>query len=206
MQSDNNKLKLLDINGLRRLHLGPVAFAIEAGECVAISGESGSGKSMLLRALADLDAHEGRVLLNGVPSTQFKGHAWRRLVGLLPAESQWWSDRIGDHFNRSDEMLLEALGFGPEVMDWSVARCSTGERQRLALLRLLMGRPKVLLLDEPTASLDSQNAARVEQLLMSLCRGQGLGLIWVSHSPEQITRVADRHYRIKEGQLELVVK
>lgn len=202
MNDPQAALTLLQASGLRQRHLGPLDLSLRAGECVALSGASGSGKTLLLRALADLDVHEGSLALNGVPCSQFKGHAWRRLVGLLPAESQWWAERIGEHFTRVDESVLQALGFDQACLEWQVARCSTGERQRLALARLLMGRPKVLLLDEPTASLDRENSERVERLLLALCREQGLGLLWVSHSQGQIRRVADRHYRIEGGMLQ----
>jgi len=177
-------------------------MAIAAGECVTLSGPSGSGKTMLLRAIADLDCHEGEVLLDGVACSAMRAHEWRMQVGLLAAESQWWGERIGDHFHHVDEALLDRLGFGSEVMDWEVARCSTGERQRLALLRLLQNHPQVLLLDEPTASLDAENVARVEALVGWLRQEQGLAVLWVSHDARQAQRVATRRFRIDNGQLQ----
>lgn len=189
------------IKQLRTHHVGPLDLELNDGECVAISGPSGAGKTLLLRALADLDAHEGDVLLNGESSTQIKAHLWRQRVGLLPAESQWWGERIGDHFAAVEPVLLEELGFGAEVMDWEVSRCSTGERQRLALLRLLQNKPDVLLLDEPTASLDAENTGRVEGLIAKQCRQQGTAVIWISHDPSQAQRVASRRLKITDGQL-----
>jgi len=84
-----------------------------------------------------------------------------------------------------------------------VMRCSTGERQRLALIRLLCGQPKVLLLDEPTASLDEKNVQAVEALVKEYLLAGGV-VIWVSHDSNQIQRVADRHYRITGNQLQEV--
>ena len=87
-----NANSLLKVDGLKRLHLGPVDLALSTQECVTLSGPSGAGKSMLLRAIADLDNHEGDLYLDGVSSCRFKGHEWRRQVGLLPAEPAWWGD------------------------------------------------------------------------------------------------------------------
>lgn len=179
-----------------------MSLEIAPAECVTLAGPSGSGKTLLLRAIADLDCHEGQVLLNGVACSDMRAHEWRMQVGLLPAESHWWGERIGDHFHTSDQALLAQLGFTDEVMSWEVTRCSTGERQRLALARLLQNRPKVLLLDEPTASLDAENVTRVEVLVERLRREQGVAVLWVSHDPAQAQRVATRRLRIEGGQLQ----
>lgn len=192
----------LTINQLRTVHVGPIDLALSPGECVVLTGASGSGKTLLLRAIADLDCHEGEVLLDGVACSAMRAHDWRSRVGLLPAESQWWGERIGDHFSQTDEALLGQLGFGRVVMGWEVARCSTGERQRLALARLLQNRPRVLLLDEPTASLDAENVARVEGLVERLRQEQEVAVLWVSHDPTQAERVATRRLRIDHGQLQ----
>lgn len=191
----------LRIKGLVARHVGPVDLELAAGECVALSGPSGAGKSLLLRAIADLDRHEGEVWLGETPCNAVRGHEWRRKVGLLAAESQWWGDTVGEHFDSLDESLLSALGFSAAVMQWQVSNCSTGERQRLALLRLLQNEPEVLLLDEPTASLDTENVTRVECLLDTLCKERGLALLWVSHDSAQMQRIADRRLQLTEGNL-----
>lgn len=191
----------LTIKQLRTIQLGPVDLQVAPGECVVISGPSGAGKTLLLRAIADLDSHEGEVLLEGEACSAMRAHEWRTRVGLLPAESQWWGERIGDHFQQADEALLTQLGFSGEVMGWEVARCSTGERQRLALARLLQNHSRVLLLDEPTASLDAESVARVEALVEQLREKQGVVVLWVSHDPAQALRVATRRLHIENGRL-----
>ncbi len=191
----------LRVEGLRSHGLGPIDLTLEAGECVAVSGPSGAGKTLLLRAIADLDPHEGQVFLDDRNARQFRAQDWRRQVGYLPAESHWWDDTVGPHLARVDESALESLGFGRDVLSWQVARLSTGERQRLALLRLLANRPRVLLLDEPTAALDPVSVLRVEGLLAQVRQWHEASVIWVSHDPEQIRRVAGRHYRIERGML-----
>ncbi len=191
----------LAIKQLRTRHVGPFDLELSAGECVVLSGPSGAGKTLLLRGIADLDVYEGELLLDGIACADMRAHEWRCRVGLLPAESQWWGESIGEHFKEVDEALLVELGFGREVMGWEVARCSTGERQRLALLRLLQNRPQVLLLDEPTASLDAINVARVEAVIERLRREMGVAVLWVSHDTAQAERVATRRIRIADGRL-----
>ena len=184
---------LLTIKQLSTHHVGPIDLELAAGECLTLAGPSGSGKTLLLRAITDLDPHQGEVFLEDQSCRSMCAHAWRRQVGLLPAESQWWLETIGEHLAEVDEACLVELGFDNTVLEWEVARCSTGERQRLALARLLQNRPRVLLLDEPTASLDATNVERVEVLIARLRKEWGLAVIWVSHDQEQVARLGHRH-------------
>lgn len=197
---------LLEALGVKNVLLGPVDLALSSGEVVGLSGPSGSGKTLLLRALADLDPFEGELRLDGIPSTDYRPEAWRRAVGLLPAESAWWAELVGNHFTDPDQAALRQLGFGPEVMEWSISRLSTGERQRLSLLRLLQNEPRVLLLDEPTASLDPVSVERAEQLVRAYVREREAAVLWVSHDPDQLARIPDRRLTIDQGRLAEVVQ
>lgn len=208
----------LSLAGIRPKALEPVDLELVHGELVFVSGPSGSGKSLLLRAIADLDPHAGEARIDGTARSAMPPPEWRRRVGLLPAESHWWADRVGDHFPGScppctgagketkgrdvPNALLEALGFGPEVLGWSVARLSTGERQRLALARLLANEPEVLLLDEATANLDPSNRERVEAIVQDYRRDQAAAVLWVSHDPEQRRRLDGRRLLLHDGRLE----
>lgn len=183
-------------------HVGPVNLHVNAAEIVCLSGGSGTGKSLLLRAVADLIPHAGSVLLDGQAADSMPAPQWRRQVGLLPAENQWWQDHVAEHFSVRNNDMLATLGLGEASWDWQLARCSTGEKQRLALLRLLSNLPRCLLLDEPTASLDPDNIERVECLLREYIHQHQTPVIWVSHSRDQIRRVASRHYVLRDGKLE----
>jgi ABC-type iron transport system FetAB ATPase subunit len=194
---------------LRTLCGGPFSFSVEAGEALALSGPSGCGKTLLLRALADLDPAEGAVFLNGESRDNVPAPQWRKQVGWLPAESSWWFDAVGEHFNgfRLEasgfrKNVLNQLGFGEDVLGWRIERLSTGEKQRLALVRLLLNGPQVLLLDEPTAALDRTHVHRVEEVIGEYRRSTGAAVVWVSHDPEQIARTADRHLTFCSGGLE----
>ena len=241
----------LRLDGIRSRALGPLDLAVAAGELVSVSGPSGSGKSLLLRAVADLDPHEGEVWLGEEPRSRIAPSIWRRRVGLLPAEAFWWAESVGEHLPvirsthadraaSTHRRLLSAplppailrlskplrrtprrvsnhpalldpstitdwlghLGFAPDVLGWSVTRLSTGERQRLALVRLLAQTPEALLLDEATANLDPSNGARVESVVETYRATQGAAVLWVSHDPEQRRRIGGRSLVIRNERLE----
>jgi len=191
----------LSLYNLQVQQLSPISLEIPAGQCITIAGPSGCGKTQLLRAIADLDPHQGEVQLNGLTQEEMPAPKWRKQVGYLPAESAWWRAQVGDHFNDPDPQQFEALGFTLEWLEREVSRLSTGERQRLALLRLLSNRPQVLLLDEPTANLDQATARQVEQLISDYRHTDQAAVIWVTHDSAQHQRSA-HHYCFKGNTLE----
>jgi phosphate-transporting ATPase len=193
---------ILQIRDLRTDLLKLASLSLSAGECIAVQGPSGAGKTLLLRAIADLDPNEGLVCLDGRDRSTIAGPEWRRLVGYVPAEPGWWADTVGEHFNEWAAALasVKDLGFPAEANAWPITRLSTGERLRLALIRALMVRPKVLLLDEPTAALDPASVAGVESLIGARIQA-GLAVLWVTHDAEQAKRIAHRLIVVKGGQV-----
>ena len=194
---------ILEVRDLRTDLLKPASLSLTAGECIAIRGPSGAGKTLLLRAVADLDPSDGLVCLDGRDRSTIAAPEWRRLVGYVPAEPGWWADTVGEHFSEWTVALafVRDLGFREEAKVWPIARLSTGERLRLALIRALMVRPKVLMLDEPTAALDPASGAAVESLITTQVRA-GLAVLWVTHDGEQAKRIAHRILVVKSGQVQ----
>ncbi len=196
----------LQVEALQFLNNGPYTFDIKKGECVGLGGKSGVGKTQLLRAITDLIPHEGRVLLDGVSCVSFGAPLWRSRVTMIPAESFWWFDIVGDHFslqNNLDSLKenVASLGFAEDVFTWQVSRLSTGEKQRLALIRGLCNRPSVLLLDEPCSSLDGYHATLVESFVQQYLQRNNASVLWVSHDPEQLHRLADREFFLEKKTL-----
>jgi ABC-type iron transport system FetAB ATPase subunit len=196
----------LSVRELRSPFGGPFSFELHGGECVAVQGPSGAGKSVLLRMLADLDPHEGDAVLDGQPSGTMAAPEWRARVVYQAAEPAWWEPTAGGHFAPQQRGFvtetLTALGLSQDVLDTDIDRLSTGERQRLALVRSLARAPSVLLLDEPTAALDPGGVARVEALLRS-CLDRGMAMLIVTHSVEQARRLAHRIFHVDGGRLTL---
>ncbi len=185
--------------GLHCDGLGPIDLAVDAGECLCLSGPSGAGKTRLMRILADLDPHQGSCFLDNISSVQIPPPQWRKQVALLPADSRWWGVTVAEHFPADCCLELSSIGLPDEAWQWRVDRLSSGERQRLALLRVLANEPKVLLLDEPTANLDARNIERIEALIADYRGTHQAAVLWVSHDTTQIARVSQRQLRIEQG-------
>ena len=165
-------------------------FTVLPGCCMGITGPSGIGKSVLLKALADMLPHEGEVFLDDIACQTIPAPQWRSRVSLLPSESQWWSETVGEHFSHFDQLLFESLGFNEEVLDWQVIHLSSGEKQRLACIRVLMNEPEALLLDEPTANLDKTNRINLESVIYAYQQKHQIPILWISHDQEQLNRVS----------------
>jgi len=117
----------------------------------------------------------------------------RKRGTYLAAEPGWWSDTVQDHFMSWDDALplVTRLGLPDNCGPWPIQRLSTGERQRLGLVRALMLRSRVLLLDEPTSALDSASAAVVESLIAERI-SNGTSVVWSTHDNAQARRVGSR--------------
>jgi putative ABC transport system ATP-binding protein len=198
--------------------LHPTDFALLEGQRAAITGPSGSGKSVFLRTLALLDAaDDGFVTWRGERIARARIPAYRRRAAYIAQPPAMLDGSVEDNlrypytlaayrdvsFNRDEAArLAEAAGRSADFLDKMASDLSGGEAQIAALVRVLQLAPDVLLLDEPTASLDPASALSIEALVANWSNADAArACIWVSHNPEQAARVASRHLFMSAGVL-----
>lgn len=205
-----------------RAAVGPlaldVAFTVEAGECLALAGPSGAGKTSLLRVAAGLLAPDtGSVVCDGEVWFDAARDVWvapdRRRVGylfqdyaLFPNLSVWRNVAFGmDAVPRSRRReraleLLERFGMDSRADD-RPRSLSGGERQRVALARVLARRPRALLLDEPLSALDPRTRASASRALAAVLEESSVPAVLVTHALEEATLLADRVAVVDEGRV-----
>lgn len=197
--------------------LNGVDLSLPAGSLTVLSGVSGAGKSTILDLLGGLMAPQsGRILIDDQELTPQIAPAWRRSVGTMAQEAFLFHASIRANLawarsDASDDAMREALRLAgladftaalPQGLDTVVgdrgANLSGGERQRLALARLLLREPRLILLDEPASALDAGNEERILETIAGL-KGRATILL-VTHRPEAIA-AADRRVTLTEGRL-----
>ncbi|HCC63588.1 MAG TPA: lipoprotein-releasing system ATP-binding protein LolD [Flavobacteriales bacterium] len=191
---------------------------VEPGEVVAIVGASGAGKSTLLQILGTLDVpNQGELHIDGTPVHGMSRGALSRFRNenlgfvfqshrLLPEFNAvenvmmpaWISGQSTDKSAPRAEALLQELGLGHRLAH-NPSELSGGEQQRVAVARALMNRPKVLLADEPSGNLDSENGVALHDLFFQLRDRSGQTIVLVTHN-ESLAARADRTLRMADGQ------
>jgi len=161
------------------------SLALEAGEILVVRGATGSGKTLFLRALADLDPVDGgEVLLDGAERAELSPGEWRRQVLYLRQRATALTGAVKSDYERVLELAgtRERAAELPAVLplDAKTERLSGGELQWLALERALLVEPKVLLLDEASSALDRDSAARFEARVLAYV-AEGHAALWVAH-------------------------
>ena len=203
-------------NGTRVVEiLRGIDLVIPRGQFAAIMGASGSGKSTLLGLLAGLDSpSEGEVILDGIAISQLEEDKLAEVRGsrigfvfqsyqLIPTLTALENVMLPYELNapgnarQRAEALLEAVGLRDRLHHYPV-QLSGGEQQRVALARAFVLEPPIVLADEPTGNLDSQNGQHVLELLMERQRESGTTLVLVTHDP-QIAERADRRIHLRDG-------
>jgi ABC-type lipoprotein export system ATPase subunit len=195
------------------------SFDILRGELALFVGPSGSGKTTLLNLIAALDRPDnGKIVVDRAEVTKLSRSAAARYrnerVGiifqsynllpqltslenvLLPMIPRRWPDQ------RRARELLEAVGLGDRT-EHRPAELSGGEQQRVAIARALVNEPELILADEPIGNLDDENARKIIDLLLNLCRKRQKTLILVTHDRE-FAHPADRIFELKSGSLKRI--
>jgi ATP-binding cassette subfamily C protein len=198
--------------------LAGVSFAIPAGRVTALHGPSGSGKTTLADLVAGLvHPDSGSVLVDGIPLVEIDLQAWRRQIGYVPQEMFLLHESVADNVSLGDPGLTRAdveralraaaawdfVSELPKGMDTPVgergSQLSGGQRQLVAIARALVRRPRLLILDEATASLDSASEAALWSRIQALA-GETTVLA-ISHQPG-VLAIADRIYWVADGRVE----
>ncbi|HTZ79772.1 MAG TPA: phosphonate ABC transporter ATP-binding protein [Stellaceae bacterium] len=211
-----------------RVALRQVSLKVEAGELVIVLGSNGSGKSTLLRCIVRLiDPTEGAVKVNDNDLTRLSGRALRRARTALAMISQHANlvkrrsvlanvacgalGRYNDLRTRLGLLPRQELDFARRCLaevaleaqaEQRAGTLSGGQAQRCAIARALAQRPRVLLADEPVASLDPEAAEDIMRLLRRLATEDNLAVICVLHQPELAYRYADRIVGIRDGAIQ----
>jgi ABC-type bacteriocin/lantibiotic exporter with double-glycine peptidase domain len=185
-------MKELSVHNLEFLDYGPFSFTVSAEHNLSIHGQSGAGKTLLLRALADLDEHTGEILLGKHNQQELPPSRWRKNIGYLPSDAVFWNETMAEYFEQFEDAdvfrVMQTLNLEP-LLNMPLNKLSSGEKQRFALLRLLANQPQALLLDEPTSHLDPDSVSRAEQLILDYQQAHDCPLILVSHDKEQCRRM-----------------
>ena len=197
-----------------------VSFEVSAGEMVAVTGASGAGKSTLLHLLGGLEAADnGTILLDGFDVTGAGASAMTRyrarklgfvfqfhhlLPDLSAAENVAMPLRIlrqtlGSSLSLASEALDE-VGMGSKV-DQPVGTLSGGEQQRVAIVRAIVAKPRLVLADEPTGNLDASTGEEIEKILLRYCRQNSASVVIATHNMK-LASICDRRFFLEEGILQ----
>jgi len=196
-----------------------VSFTLGAGEVMCVLGPNGSGKTTLLRTLLGLlPLHEGKILFNGKDFSSFPRREIARFAGYVPqAHQPYFAYSVRDmvlmgrsahlgtfstpaaHDREVAARVLESLGISP-LADRPVTEISAGERQLALVARALAQEPRLLVMDEPTASLDFGNQVRVLERIAALAAG-GISILFSTHDPDHAFLAAQRALLLAEGRV-----
>jgi len=199
----------------KRAVIRRVSFSVKVGEIFIIAGPSGSGKSTLLR-LAN------RLLVpttGAVDISELEVTTLRRRIGLVQQSPALFPGTVvenvlyGPRLSRADrgsvtlkerELALRSIalaGLAESFLDRNAEQLSEGEMQRVAIARVLANQPEVLLLDEPTASLDPTSTLTIEKHVRMLKESEQIAILFVTHDVEQAKRIGDRGMLLVSGQI-----
>ncbi|AZN41057.1 ABC transporter ATP-binding protein [Paenibacillus albus] len=192
--------------------LSNISATVDQGERISLLGASGQGKSTLLRLLSILHTpDEGDICLRGMSFRQIGSRLWRKQVCYVAQQAVMLPGTVEDNLKvtaqlhqlpydqKLAERLLEAARLTHIDLKKDARELSGGEMQRIALIRSLLLRPDILLLDEVTSSLDGPNTLAIEQMLSEWNRSEGTIMIGVTHELVQAERTSTRIWFMAGG-------
>ena len=202
--------RTIEANGKPKTVVDNVSFAFHPGRIYTIIGPSGAGKSSLLRLLNRLDEpSSGDVYFRDKPHCDYAPFDLRKNIGYLFQTPYLFPGTVRDNLlyaesSLTDEQvrdLVEQTHIKAEFIDNDTTNLSVGEKQRVALARLLALQPEIILLDEPTSALDPTHTEAIEELIREIVAARGTTVIMVSHNPEQAVRMGGEGLLMVDGKL-----
>ena len=194
--------------------LDDISFGVAAGDIVGLAGPSGAGKSSLLRLLNLLRSPSaGTITYKHRPLDQYEPAQLRREVGYVLQKPYLFGGAVRDNLEYAYRVwrqkpdpqeisaYLERVNLPISILDKTKNEMSGGEQQRVALVRSLLAKPQVLLLDEVTASLDEANTLLLEQLIRTEWSARSITVLFISHQPAQLRRLAQSVLYLEAGRL-----
>jgi len=187
-----------------------ISYNFEKGRIYNIMGPSGAGKSSFLRLINRLDEPtRGKVVFHGENYNQCRACGLRRKIGYLFQTPYLFPGTVRDNLLYAEDKLTEdeiqrlvkQSQIPPGIIDDDVENLSIGEKQRVALARLLAMGPEVILLDEPTSALDPTYTKAIEDLIKCIVKERSLTVIIVTHNPEQALRMGGQAILLVAGRL-----
>lgn len=202
--------RTVTIDSHRKQLVESFSFEFKAGNIYSIIGPSGAGKTTLLRLLNRLDEPtSGRIELDSVDTSILNPCQLRRKVGYLFQTPHMFEGNVRDNLmyaqpDTDQQRQIEgavAACIDRIPLDSSVNHLSAGEKQRVALARLLMNQPEVLLLDELTSALDPTTTEVIENLIINIVAEHNVTAIVVTHDPQQAVRLGGTTLLLVDGRL-----
>lgn len=206
-------MKLIEVKKLSKSIRGKeilshISFDIEEGDCVALIGPNGAGKTTLMDCLlGDKFLTSGQALVQGLKPTD---NRLKEMVAILPQENTVVADlkvkELLDFFRSiypnslSEEEIDTLLGFSDKQKNQLASKLSGGQKRLFSFILALIGRPKILFLDEPTSAMDTSTRQHFWEIVEQL-KKQGVTIVYSSHYIEEVEHTADRILVLHKGEL-----
>ncbi|MGG7078544.1 ABC transporter ATP-binding protein [Clostridium sardiniense] len=213
-------MKILELNRVyydvehEKNIINGVSFQVNEGDCISIIGESGSGKSTLMKICADLiEIKSGSIKYRDKEYEAYEPTELRRKVSYCTQSARLFGDTVYDNLEfpfkiRNKEVdkdkiiyFLNLFNLDESYLDKQISSLSGGERQRVGLIRNVIFKPDVLLLDEVTSALDISNTKVVENYVKKI-NNEGVTVLWITHSEEQSTSIFNKRIVFSKGNIE----
>lgn len=196
-----------------KIILKNISVNVDSGDFISVVGPSGSGKSTFLKLCAQLiSPTEGDIVYKNKSYMEYSPVEWRKSIGYCFQNPYLFGDTVMDNLKfpysirskkidlKRVEELFAIFNIKSDCLDNKVKNLSGGEKQRIALIRTLLFKPEILLLDEVTSALDVDNTLIVEKVIQSL-NEEGITILWITHNPVQSKKYSNKVISMENGEI-----